>query len=685
MGFLIFLIITAAAVPFGAQFLRLLRISPAAIPERFLASATVGYVLIGYATLALGLVGKLTPWGVALMLAGAGLLGLGNWDLLWEAGLQLTNVLLRGLRVKVIGARKAPGDVSGTPEEGEPRSSNHVPALLVVVPMLILTLILALEPPSGRDFDGLSEHLAQAAFYARHHVVEPLWHDHHSQFPSNMQMLYTLGLSFGSVSAAKLFEWFHGVLALVAAALIARRFMARGATAWAAVVLATTPMFMWLMGVSYVDLGVVAYGLVALLALLEWERDRQPEQLLLAALVAGCAGTVKMQGLTIFAVLGLGALVIMLRSWRERSVSGDPSHTTSKPSWGTLAAAAAIGLLICAPWYVKSAVYTGNPVYPFAYGIFGGKHWTANQAVGYSRHQLEFGLGELPPQDVLDRMPRWKKVFVGPREPWKWLFAPFGVTYMPWEYEVNLGQLPNLLMTSVGPLYLALLGALILIRGKPRALTLSLWLFLPLWIWWFLSMQLERYLLPSLVLTVPAAGYAAYRGLHSGPVGRQLFKWALGLWSMTAILITLWIAAPAVPVVLGIESRDDYLTRSLDVYAPSKFIREHTPPEARVATYGEVRTFYFDRDAFWAESGHSDLIPYQQMKGPEDLLKRYRELGITHVLVNVRYLPGFWEDPEQTLGLLRQAMDRRMLVLMGSFGPRQNYLLFEVRQPGGRT
>lgn len=682
MGFLIFLVITAAAVPLGAQFLRLLRISPTAIPERFLASATVGYVLIGYGTLALGLTGKLTPWGAALMLAVAGLLGLGNWCLLWEAGLQLTNVLLRGLRVKVIGARKAPGDTSA---ESEQRSANHLPALLVVIPVLLLTFILALEPPNGRDFDGLSEHLAQAAYYARHHAVEPLWHDHHSQFPSNMQMLYTLGLSFGPVSAAKLFEWFHGVLALVAAALIARRFMARGATAWAAVVLATTPMFMWLMGVSYVDLGVVAYALVALLILLGWERDRQPGQLLLAALVAGCAGTVKMQGLTILGVLGLGAAVIMLWSQRGKSGSGDPSHTTSRPSWGTLVAAAAIGLLICAPWYVKSALYTGNPVYPFAYGVFGGKHWTASQALGYSRHQLEFGLGELPPQDELDRMPRWKKALVGPREPWKWLFAPFGVTYMPWEYEVNLGQLPNLLMTSVGPLYLALLGALILIRSKPRALTLTLWLFLPLWVWWFLSMQLERYLLPSLVLIVPAAGYAAYRGLQSGQVGGQLFRWALGLWAAAAILITAWIVAPAVPVVFGLESRDAYLTRTLDVYPPSKFISERTPPDAVVATYGEVRTFYFDRDALWAETGHSDLIEYQSMKGPEDLVKRYKELGITHVLVNVRYLPGFWEAPDKTLGLVRQAMDRGMLVLMASFGPRDNYMVFEVRRPGGRT
>lgn len=680
MGFLIFLIITAAAVPLGAQFLKLLRLSPSSLPERFLASATIGYVLIGYATLALGLVGWLTPWGAALMLAGAGLLGLGNWNLLWEAGLQLLNVLLRGLRVKVIGARKAPE--SSSVQARSSSGYNHLPALLIILPLLILTLITALEPPGGRDFDGLSQHLAQAAHYARHNLVEPLWYDHHSQFPSNMQMLYTLALSFGSVSAAKLFHWFHGVMALAAVALIAWRFMARGATVWAAVVLTTTPMFIWLMGVAYVDLGVAAFGLVALLILLHWHRDRLPAQLLLAALLAGCAATVKMQGLTILGVLGLGALVMMLRS-RPRSGSGDPSCKRQETSWGTLAAAAAIGLLICLPWYVKTALYTGNPVYPFAFSIFSGKHWTADQARGYSRHQLEFGLGELPPQDELEAMPRWQRAFVGPREPWKWLFAPFGVTYMPWEYEVNLGKLPNLL-TSLGPLYLALLGALVLIRGRPRAVVVSMWLFLPLWVWWFVSMQLARYMLPSLVLTVPAAGYAAYVGLHSGAIGRQLFRAAMVLWSVTALAIALLVALPAVPVVFGAQSRDEYLSRTLDVFPPSDYIRRNTPPDARVATYGEVRTFYFDRDAFWAETGHSDLIPYQQMEGPGDLIKRYRELGITHVLINLMHLPGFWDSPDKTMSLLRQAMDSNMLVQIADFPSRRNFLLFEVRQPRGQ-
>lgn len=297
MGPLIFLLITCAAVPLGAQFLRLTRLAPQAVPERFLASAAVGYVLIGYGTLGLGLAGHLTPWAAAVMLAAAAVAGLGNWDLLWEALLQGVNSLARGFR------------------------RPHRLGVILLLVFLGLTFITALEPPSGRDFDGLAEHLAQASHYVRHARVEPLWYDHHSHFPSNMQMLYALGLLYHSTSAAKLFHWFHGLLALAAAALVARRFMARHAAVWAALVLATTPLYILLSGVSYVDLGVAAYALTALLYFLLWYDGGRPQDLVIAGLVAGCGATVKTQGLAIYGTLMLGALgVALLRAWRARAV-----------------------------------------------------------------------------------------------------------------------------------------------------------------------------------------------------------------------------------------------------------------------------------------------------------------------------------------------------------------------------
>lgn len=649
MSLIIFLVVTCAAVPAGAQFLRLTRLAPQALPERLLASATVGYVLIGYGTLTLGLTGHLTAWAVAAMLAGFAVAGLGNWNLLWEGVLTGLNFLLRAFRMPF-----------------------YAPIAVVLLLIVAGTFITALEPPAGRDYDGLAEHLAQAAAYVRHAEVTPLWYDHHSQFPSNMQMLYSIALLYHSEGAAKLFHWFHGIMALVAVFLIARRFFGPQSCGPAALVLAVSPMFIWLMGVAYVDLAVMAYGLVAVLTFLKWQQGAKGQDLMLAGLMAGCGMTVKMQGAALFGILMLAALIMKPQL---------PQAFGRRLKWTVLAGI--IGLMIALPWYVRSALNTGNPFYPFAYSIFGGRLWSADRALAYQRHQLEFGLGDLPPQQELDAMPAWQRFLSGPREPWKWLVAPFGLTFMPWEYEVNLGPLQNLLMTSVGPLWLALVPLVLLLRGRPRALSRLMWLFLPLWVWWFMSMQLGRYLLPTLVILAPVAGYAFVRYTRGGRTGSYFVVSAVSLASATALGILMLLVVPAVPVVFGLETRESYLMRNLEVYEPSAYIAMHTPPDARIATYGEVRTYHFQRDAFWAEYGHSSLIDYNNMKGPQDLIRRYHELGITHVLINQAYLPDLRTSQDTTMRLLREAMESGQLQLVRAFPLHRNYLLFAVAPGGG--
>lgn len=674
MGVLIFLLMTCAVVPAGAQFLRLTRLAPWQLPERLLMSAAVGYVLLGYWALILGLTHHLTAWSCAVALAVFAVAGLGNWDLLWEGLLRGLNAFLRAFR-----------------------SEYHAGFAAVMVLLAIGTLLTALAPPGGLDYDGLAEHLAQASHYARHHEVVPLWYDHHSHFPSNMQMLYAITMVFHVPAAAKLFHWFHGMMALVTVFLIARRFCGPRSCSPAMLVLGVSPMFVWLSGMAYVDLAALAYGLLAVMAFLRWHRNANPPDLILASLLSGCGMTVKMQGIALFGVLMVGAVVLVLRRRRHGDGAPGPIDASGVPptqassqglrphadrslptqlKW--LALATLVGLLIAAPWYLRSYLDTGNPFYPFAYSIFGGKHWSADRARVYQGHQLEFGLGSLPPQEELDKLPRWRRMFVGPREPWKFVVAPFGLTFLPWEYEVNLGPLKNLLLTSIGPLWLALLPLLLLLRGHPPAVKATLWLFLPLWLWWFMSMQLGRYLLPMLAVLAPAAGYVFARYTRGGRTGSYFAVAAAALATATALYVTVILALPTARVALGMESREAYLLENLDIYEPSHYIATALRPDARIAMYGEVRSYYFQRDVIWAEYAHSDLIPYQQIVDSSQLIRRFRELGVTHVLLNQTYLPPLWTSDDKTMSLLRQAIERGQLRETTTFSLHRGFLLFEL-------
>jgi len=248
---------------------------------------------------------------------------------------------------------------------------------------------------------------------------------------------------------------------------------------------------------------------------------------------------------------------------------------------------------------------------------------------------------------------------------------------------VRVGDLRAMMMTSIGPLYLALLGALVFLPRRPPAAALTLWLLLPLWLWWFYSMQLSRYLLPSLVFAAPAAGYAASRCLRSGPILRLATVSALGLWSAAAVAIAALITVPALPVIFGTQSRVEYLLRNLDVYEPSLYIAANLPQDARIVTYGEPRCFYFDRDYFWGEPGHSDIIPYDTMRSPRDLVATYRRLGYTHVLINNAYFPGLMTSDGPCQTLLREGIETGLLVPVTRFPTRPGYILLEVVADGG--
>ncbi len=328
------------------------------------------------------------------------------------------------------------------------------------------------------------------------------------------------------------------------------------------------------------------------------------------------------------------------RSWagedtQDHDAEGKPSageqgaDTASRARTADLRAAVlgslaylAIALAVCWPWYVKSYLWTGNPVYPFAYNIFGGKMWSADRAAGYRRSQLEFGMGELPSEQALQRMSPLRRRFCGPRSPLNLLLAPVNLTLHPTEFTVPLTPFGVCAMSSIGPLYLALLPLLLVVKRR-RAIGWLLLIFAPLWAWWLMSMQLTRYLLPSLALICPAVGWAVAEAERKGGLLGAVTRAATGVWAVVALALTMLYVLPQTPVALGLQSEYGYLMQTLPVYQPCVYINRHTPEDAKIALYGEPRGYYLDRDYLWAERGHSALIRYEDVRTPEDLMSEY--------------------------------------------------------------
>ena len=120
-------------------------------------------------------------------------------------------------------------------------------------------------------------------------------------------------------------------------------------------------------------------------------------------------------------------------------------------------------------------------------------------------------------------------------------------------------------------------------------------------------------------------------------------------------VLTLWPAIQsAAPVVFGSETRDEYLSRTLDIYPAQKFINEHLPQNAKVALFGDTRGFYLDRDYVWADSGHNVEFS-RKFDSVGDLVGYLKSRGVTHAMINFHFFPKREQEAPRAR-LSRQSM-----------------------------
>jgi hypothetical protein len=121
-----------------------------------------------------------------------------------------------------------------------------------------------------------------------------------------------------------------------------------------------------------------------------------------------------------------------------------------------------------------------------------------------------------------------------------------------------------------------------------------------MYLFWLFSSQQLRYLLPILPVLAIGIVLSAARIFEKNETARSLVKWSLVTASATGILVSLawFLRTEPVRVVLGGETRDDYLTRNLDYYPYYQYLNTQTPADTRVWLIDMRRdTYYLDRPA----------------------------------------------------------------------------------------
>lgn len=478
-------------------------------------------------------------------------------------------------------------------------------ARFLIIALLLISLVIVWLPPDSNDWDGMAYHLAAPKIHLSKGGIDFIPFMHQSNFPALLDTLFLWGLWSGGVAGAKVFHWWMWVLTILGAFAFARKLGGQGE--WSALLLASTPIAIWQAGVSYIDLSTALYTALSVFALYRGVMERETKWLWAAGLMMGFALGTKYTALLSWGVLGvIGLFWIIVQKWTMGARS--------------LIGAGLLALAIGAPWYIKNFVFTGNPVYPFAYELFGGRHWSAENAVAYRGDQLKFGLGRSP-TDLLQ---------------------------LPWNLAAHPAPFADPLGVPINdhPYLLGASGA-----GHSASLFLPVASGLPaggLWlalfalgsaVGWFFLMQQIRYLLAIFPIT---AALTTARLEHTGKGVKTLFIGLLTLQSLFCLWLFGTIYLSEVPSAL--EDREAYLERKLQPYSAFRYINQQTPAESKVILFDEPRCFYLDRNYLWGNPGHHRVILFERLETAEDMIEEFKRQGFTHVVINRAFAPSETQD-----------------------------------------
>lgn len=292
-----------------------------------------------------------------------------------------------------------------------PERWGVLPKLAMVwAPALALLIAAASNPPGWLwesehgAYDALSYHLQLPKEWAAGDRLWPTQHNVYSFLPSYIEAAYlhlgqlmpgpsqpTLRMLGGEGAWVLSCQFLHALLALIASALVAR-------AAWVACrrsgaseaqaanfgvcaggLALAVPWVSVVGSLAYNEAGVLAMMGGALIAAMD-ERLGPCRRGLICGVLVGAATSAKPTAAFLVAPV-VGILMLLTtpaRAW----------------VWATLSATLS-GSLLVAPWLVRNALASGNPVFPFAAERLGSGHWSFDQVVRYaSNHMFQGTFGE---------------------------------------------------------------------------------------------------------------------------------------------------------------------------------------------------------------------------------------------------------------------------------------------------
>lgn len=556
---LVFLVVMgSSATLLGVAMLRVLDAEFVERVDRWAVSVLLGLGVLALGIAFLGVVGAMTRfWLGAWVLAPIVCLG-PVWSARGWCGLPLDLVSpLRWLGFKARAYLNAGGWLLGV--------------------VMVGTFLTSLLPVT--EGDALCYHLQVPKRFLQEGrlIYEPDLHE--TVYPGLVEMLYALGLSWSGPVACRLVTWLIGV-AFVGVVVALARPVLGGRSVWAGLIAASAPAVSNGMSAPLNDVALAAFCTGALLMAVRWNGRPTLGRAALAGLFAGFGIGVKYPALVWVGMLGV---FLAWGAVRARSFS----HAVVFA--GVLA-------VVGGWWYGRAYMCTGNPVFPFFKGFFGGA-----------------GLDV-----VLEPMKR-------PLSP-----SPINLLTFLWPMTLDPDRFDSV-SHQFGPVFLMVLPGLVLLRAPRRVLGLAVFGFV------FIALcltqrQSMRFVLAALGPWSVVAGWVLVESwggrVRAGRLAAVVLVAVLGAQGVLAVAR----ARHGWRLLTGGESSLAYLSRREPTVVVGRWIGAHLPAEARVIGQ-DHRGFYVPR-AYTMELAHRRRTGLgSREESAEDMVAELRRRGFTHLLL----------------------------------------------------
>ncbi|MEP7362577.1 MAG: glycosyltransferase family 39 protein [Acidobacteriota bacterium] len=424
----------------------------------------------------------------------------------------------------------------------------------LAAPFLVITFFHAMAPEMSPD--GSAYHLGLVARYYREHGFHRYTLSMYGFLSQGLEMLFLSAYAFGRHSAAALVHWCFLITLPMLMLAHGRRFGYPHAGLAGALFCFFSPVVGIDGASAYNDVAVacVLFGVFHLIEI--WVATRQRGVLVLIGLLAGFAFAIKY---TAFLALPYALARIV---WALRK-----DH---RPWLKTASVVCALALIIAAPWPIKNALWTANPVAPFFNQWFPNPYVTVAFEREYGQHMRNYD-GLKSHWDIPLEITARGHVLCGLFGP-LFLLSPLALLAL----RSPIGRRLLLAFALFASVYAANIGTRFLIPALPfLALALAL------------AFARVRWLLALLVLAHAISSWPDVIKEYSATYAWRLDR----IW---------WKPA------LRIETEEGFLARLWPTYTVSRLIDAWVPAGERVFTFNQVAEAYTSRDV---------MVVYQSAEG----------------------------------------------------------------------